>query len=157
MKKLLIHFILVATSISPCFASTLGDIWNDIGDNTHVTIAQSAVPSYIYNVAKGRSEIGVTTPVLEYRFLSGDVGYSTAYEDKARGTVLLGGSLHFDKLAAQLFPKTAALTNASINILAPEGIANLWEKLYVGVFVGRDTTESNLNYGLQTGFQFRWK
>lgn len=158
MKKLIwVSLLLVASlSYNKAHASIVGDLWNDVNDNTHLAIAESATPSYFYNIAKGRSEVGITTSILEYRFISGDVGYSTGYEDKSRGTVLLGGSVHLDRLAAQLFPKVAALASSGVGIVAPTGIANAWEKLYIGFFVGRDTTEQDLNYGIQSGFQFHW-
>jgi len=158
MKKLtwIILFIGTALTFNKVQASILSDLGHDISDNTHVVIGQSATPCYIYNAAKGRSEVGAVTPVIEYRFLTGDVGYSTGYLDASRGTVLLGGSLHFDKLASQLFPKVSALTNAAVDVIAPSGISTLWKKLYISAFIGRDTTEENLNYGLATGFQFRW-
>lgn len=138
------------------FASDLNNLWQDIQDNTHMVIAESATPSYIYNIAKGRSEVGATTGIFEYRFISGDVGYSTGYQDKTRGTVLLGGSIHFDKLASQFFPRTAAITNATVALVAPNGLNLLWQKLFIGFFVGKDLTEMDLNYGIQTGFQFKW-
>lgn len=158
MKKLIwiALFIGTALTFNKVQASVLTDLWVDIGQNTHLTIVEEAVPNYFYNIAKGRSEVGIVTPVVAYRFISGDFGYSTGYNDNSRGTVLMGGSIHFDKLAAQLFPKVAALANAGIDVAAPSGLAQAWKKLYISFLIGRDTTESDLNYGVATGFQFHW-
>lgn len=157
MNKLNGLIALCLLSCTMVSASVLTDLWQDIGTNTKLTIAEEATGCYFYNIAKGRSEVGAATPVLTYRFLSADAGYSTGYEDASRGTVLLGGSIHFDKLAQQLFPRQAAFTNASVELIAPTGLANAWRKLYFGFMLGRDMNEQNLSYGIQTGFNFRWK
>ena len=154
MKKLSLITISLLFSAEMVFANVVGDLFNDIQDNTHLTVAQNAIPGYFYNVAAGRSEVGALTSLISYRFLSGDVGYTTGYDDASRGTVVFGGLVHFDKLASQFFPKVAALTNAAVALAAPSSISQLWQKAFIGFYMGHSMTENDFAYGITTGFQF---
>ena len=161
MDKIKINTLVSALFIS-AFMWTKGwtnsftDLVSDIQDNTHVTIAQNAIPGYFYNAAAGRSEVGALTSLVNYRFLSADVGYTTGYNDASRVTVVFGGLVHFDKLASQFFPRVAALTNAAFAIAMPSGINELWRKAFIGFYMGHSLTESEFDYGVVTGLAFKF-
>ena len=156
MKKILLAFTVVMGLAGGSRASAFTDLVSDIQDNTHLSIAENAIPGYMYNFAKGRSEVGVITDILNYRFLSLNTGLSTGYEDKSRGSVLLGGSVHLDKLAKQFFPKTAAVTNAGVTLVAPSGINEIWKKAFIGFALGHSITENEFEYFFISGLEFRW-
>ena len=156
MKKLLLAFTVVMGLAGGSRASAFTDLVSDIKDNVKLTIAEDAIPGYFYNLKAGRSEVGVLTNVVQYRFLALNTGYVTGYQDASRGSVLLGGSVHFDKLAKQFFPKIAALTNAGVAILAPSGINELWKKAFIGFCLGHSITENEVQYFIVTGLAFKW-
>ena len=154
MKKILLAFTVIMGLAGGSRASAFTDLVSDIQDNTKLTVAQNAIPGYFYNVAAGRSEVGALTSLISYRFLSADVGYTTGYDDASRGTVVFGGLVHFDKLASQFFPKVSALTNAAVSLAAPSSISQLWQKAFIGFYMGHSMTENDFAYGITSGFQF---
>ena len=155
MKKvlLLVGILFVSATAK---ASLLSTIVADIEDNTKLTIVENAIPGYFYNLKVGRSEVGLITDIFQYRFLALNAGYSTGYLDNARGSIVLGGSVHLDKLARQAFPRIAAYLDGTINVVTPNGFKELWRKAFVGFCIGHSITENELQYFFVSGLEFKW-
>ena len=133
-------------------AYSWGDLRDEFESHTKLSLLKSASPVYLYNMRKGRSEGGIETNVLWYRFLSADIGWANPYDAGKRGTILGGGSVHIDKMIAEAFPTFSDFGKAFV----PDSAWNFWDKLFVGFYFGRNIDEKQLDYGIKSGLEVRF-
>lgn len=157
MKKALLAGLLLMGLVGKGMAAELSwrDFINDAeGNVVKFTALKSIAPSYFYNAFSGRSEIGATTELFWVgSFVSADAGYSVPNaEDKNVGTVILGGNLHIDRLIAKSFPETVDMLNSAI----PDSMERFFHALNIGLYVGHDTTNSELAGGVYSSLVLRF-
>ena len=152
MKKLLLAVLLCGWAGS-LRAYSFGDIKNDVIAQTRWTILESATPGYFYDLNSGQSHGGFITKVSEYRFLTLDAGWVTPIDPNLDGTIVLGGSIHVDKLVRLIAPdKTEELVGKFI----PQTAMGFWEKLTIGTYAAHDWDNGEVQYGLYSGLEFKF-
>lgn len=134
---------------------TVNPVVAEIRDNLKFTLLNqpSLTPGHFYDFVHGASKGGVTTEIFQYRFFSGDAGWTNALNGQEVGAAVLGGSLHVDRLFAFAWPETAA------HILAvwPESLQPLIKRLNYGIFSGYDFDSNGITAGIYTGLSFDLK
>ena len=142
MKKLI--FAIAALTIlagpKPAQALSWGDLRDEFEDNVRLTVLKSAAPVYLYSFVEGRSLGGVETEFGQYRFFSADIGWANPFDAGQKGTILGGVSLHIDRLFMQEFPLLAVQDW----VFVPRSELDFWDRLYFGVWVGRNIDKSDL-------------
>lgn len=132
-------------------AATFDTVVQDIKDNTHFTAFEPNVTtSYLFNARDGRNEGALTKSVLVYRCLSSDIGISSGYDDKSRGSFIAGGQLHIGDLLKWQFPSLLQTLSA----LSPDALNNLIDKARFGPVAGYSVTDDKWVYGIIAGFSW---
>ena len=150
-RTIILAFCFLASSLSFGWCSSFGDLYNDIRQETKLKILESATPGYFYDFQNGRSKGGAVTEILAYRFLSGDAGWITPFDSKEVGTVVLGGSVHVDRMLAQYLP---TITQVVRYVVVPNSARNFWDKLSLGLFGGHNFDTHSFEYGIYSGLKF---
>ena len=158
MKKWLIA-VMLFVSYGTTWADTEPYSWKDWIETTEGglvewTILNSIAPSYFYNAFSGRSEVGATTQVFWVgKFVSADVGYSVPNaEDSNKGTVILVGNLHIDKLIEANYPDILE----KIKSFIPASALKFWDALNIWLYVGHDTINSELAGGVYSSLVLKF-
>ena len=155
MKKLKALFLFLAVLVAPALAQayTWGDLKNDVVSQSKLTVLQSAVPAYFWDVENGRPLLGVVTPVsTHFEVFSFDAGWVTPPETDKVGAALLGVSLHVDKLVSALFPNFSEKGTSFV----PDAVKPFWDKVTIGTFTGRDLDQQGFLWGLYSGLEFKF-
>lgn len=151
MKKLLLALCLLClTQLGHAYS--FRDLFNDVGQQSKLTILQSATPAYFFSIENRDSKGGVITPFAEYRFLTFDAGFITPFDSNKVGTAVLGGSIHIDRLIALSFPTFTEYSGLFI----PKTAQKFWDKVNIGLFTGHNFDEKKFEYGFYSGLEFRF-
>jgi len=149
LKILALSFVL---SCSMAHASFFEKGIEDVKANTKFTLLEGAQPSYFFNARDGRNEGALTTSILTYRCLSSDVGWSSGYDDRSVGTVLLGGQLHIGSLISWQFPELVK----TLESVSPDTLVSIVKKARFGPSAGYSFSENKWVYGLIAGFLLKF-
>ncbi|OGW10296.1 MAG: hypothetical protein A2W75_02700 [Nitrospinae bacterium RIFCSPLOWO2_12_39_15] len=152
MKKLVLVLGLFLGIVSAGYSYSFRDLFNDVGQQTKLTILESATPAYFFSIENRDSKGGVITPFVEYRFLTLDAGFVTPFDAKKVGTGVLGGSIHIDRLIALSFPTFTEYSN----LFVPKTAQKFWDKVNIGLFTGHNFDEKKFEYGFYSGLEFRF-
>ena|SRR3990167_2956917 len=151
MKKLLLTLgILSIASLGHAYS--FRDLFNDIGQQSKLTILQSATPAYFFSIENRDSKGGVITSFAEYRFLTLDAGFITPFDSSKVGTGVLGGSIHIDRLIALSFPTFTEYSKLFI----PSPAEKFWRHVSIGLFTGHNFDEQKFEYGFYSGLEFKF-
>lgn len=155
MRKLLFTLTALALLSGPrwAYALTWNDVSYEVTSNTHLTVLRSISPIYLYSFVEGRSYGGVETRVFWYRCVSAEVGWANQIDARAKGSVIGGFTLHVDELASDIFPGLSRLGNY---LCIPKSAERFWQRLYFGVYVGKNIDSDGLDSGLKTGLSFQF-
>lgn len=152
MKKLLLTLGLLMGVASLGHAYSFRDLFNDVGQQSKLTILQSATPAYFFSIENSAHKGGVITSFAEYRFLTLDAGFITPFDAGKVGTGVLGGSIHIDRLIALSFPTFTEYSRLFI----PTPAEKFWDKVNIGLFTGHNFDENKFEYGLYSGLEFKF-
>ena len=153
MKKLLFTVGLMLGAVGFARAYSFGDLKNDIVEQTHWTILESATPGYFYDLKDGQSHGGFVSKISEYRFITLDAGWVTPFDPNLNGSVVLGGSIHIDKLVRLIAPES---TESLVQRFVPASAMGFWEKVTIGSYIAHDVDYSDFQYGLYSGLEFKF-
>ena len=129
---------------------SFGDLLDDVRQETKLTVARSGVPAFYHDWRSGQQGFGLGTELFTYRYLSADVGYFTMLDAGLKGTAVLGGSLHLDRLLVQVAPNGVELAK----LLVPQSMEKFFSRLSLGVFFGYDFSRNDTAIGISSGLEF---
>ena len=113
-------------------------------------IASAVEPGYFRDMINGRNSVGVQMPIVYVTpYLDLDWGYVAGYEEKQRGSIMIGGTLRVNKPLEDFFGGNVSLVRKTVPVLD-----RLWDRLWVGPFVAHNFTESELFAGIKAGLSF---
>ena len=113
-------------------------------------IASAVEPGYFRDMINGRNSVGVQMPIVYVTpYLDLDWGYVAGYEEKQRGSIMIGGTLRVNKILHDYFYGQAAWARRTVPILN-----DYWSKLWFGPYVAHNFTDSELFGGLKMGLSF---
>lgn len=167
MKKLLITAAVLALGMAPCYAaldipnpdkpeaSFTDTSWGELFKETENKVLDFAIASsfeagYFRDLIEGRNAVGAQFPIVFLtKYASCDFGYVTGYDEKSRGSLMIGGSLRLDRLLEDAFPEKVK----AIKAFLPGGDV-IWNKLWFGPFVAHGFVADELLAGVKTGLRF---
>ena len=153
IKQLLLSLALVSGCNAPVFAYSLGEFLGDVDKQVDFTLLDDIHAAYFYDGKNGGSSVGVVSHALTFcKYFHGDVGYSTGYDDKERGTFKYGVSLNGGKVLIDSFPDTVSGFRAFL----PASADRLLGSLFIGPFVTKDATQDEISGGFYAGLKIRW-
>jgi len=154
MKKMLLAIAVTLALTGPRWAYALswGDIRDEFENNVRLTVLKSASPVYLYSFVEGKSLGGVETEYAQYRFFSADIGWANPFDAGQKGTIIGGASLHLDRLFRQEFP----LLSAASWVFVPRSALQFWDRLFIGIYFGRNIDKSDLDVGLKSGIELKF-
>ena len=156
MKK---YILAIASLMIGCqgasYAYSFGDLYNDVKDQTKLTVLKNANPAYFYDLQQGTdkaSQGGVIDHVVTYRFISMDVGWRDTLNG-GTGTGIFGPSLRIDKAITLAFPDTVAMIKS---YALPPSAEKFWDALFLGIDEGWDFDRQAPRGALHAGIAFEW-
>lgn len=134
-------------------ASFVSDVWNE----TKFTLFQSITPLYFYDLTEqGKDDLnkgGGKTSIFEYRFFTTDIGWLHRIDTtKETGTVMIGGSVHIDRLITQFAPTLSE----TVQLILPDSTRKLWDKIEIGLGYGHDFDKKVFRYGFYSGVRLEF-
>ena len=159
MKKLLAMLFAVAmltVAQTNLDAYSWGDLRDEVEENTRLTVLKTAAPVYLYSFVEGKSLGGVETEFGQYRFFSADLGWANPFDAGEKGTIIGGISLHIDRLIEQSFPMVSKAIAAGEYLLLPRSVLNFWDRLYFGVWAGRNIDKNDIDVGIKSGLALKF-
>lgn len=137
-------------------AASFSEFYYDMREQTKLTILKSATPAYFYELTKeesNRNQGGVTTSIIEYRFLSADTGWIHSIEStEGIGSAVIGGGVHLDRLVNQVVP---GLTDVLVYMF-PNSMEKFWDRLTVGAYTSHNFDKKRFAYGLYSGLELKF-
>lgn len=152
MIKKMFYAMVIFCMAQSAHAYSWPEIAEDIKTQTRLTILESATPGYFYRLERGQSNGGVITAIAEYRFLTADTGWINPFDANKTGVVILGGSIHLDRLARLMFPEFSDY----VRYFLPKTSQQFIDKLNIGFFTGHDLDDDSLGYGFYSGLEFKF-
>ena len=150
MKAIVGALLFLCFSVQSSWSASIGDLLDDIRKETHLRVLDNGTPAWAYDFEKGQSQAAITTSIVEYRFLTADLGWAHDAVDKGKGVGLGGGTIHIDKLFRQCFPNATLL----IGLAVPKTMEKFYDKLSIGLAGGWDFDRAVFAYRLLTGLRF---
>ena len=150
MRKLLVAVCLAFGCMQAVWSASVGDLLRDVGEETRLTVGKSGTPAYYHDWRSGQQGFGLSTEVFAYRYFSGDVGYFTQLDAGLKGTAVMGGSLHIDRLIGQTFPNFTYFSK----MIVPKSLEKFFNRLSLGVFFGYNFDRKDTAIGINSGLSF---
>ena len=153
--KLITRIIIVISIavISPKWSWAEG--WKEVFKETEdsmvdFAIASAVEPGYFRDMIGGRNMVGVQSPIAYVTpYLTADWGYVAGYEEKSRGSLMVGGTLRVNRLLEDYFEGKIGLVRDTLPALNRN-----WSKLWVGPFIAHNFTDQELFGGIKAGLSF---
>ena len=164
MKKLLSAVLLVmavAMGPRPAFAYTpypaINDApkWSDMFKETEGAVLDWAIASsvevgYARDLIGGRNAVIGQFPIVYMTpYLNADFGYVTGYDEKSRGSLMVGGTIRINRLIEDMWKGDLSLVKKNLN-MTPEG----WDRLWFGPWIAHGFTNDELLAGIKGGYRF---
>lgn len=148
--------LLLSLSFIMAFAGTIrAEGWKEVFRQTEGQILDFAVasaiePGYFRDMLGGRNAVGAQSPIVYLTpYLNMDWGYVTGYEEKTRGSLMIGGTIRVNTLLEDFFKDRVGLVRSTIPALD-----NNWSRLWVGPFAAHSFTDRELLLGIKAGLSF---
>ena len=141
MKAIVLGLLIFLSGLPCLWSFSFGELLDDIRKETHLRVLDNGTPAWAYDFEKGQSQAAITTSIVEYRFLTADLGWAHDAVDKGKGVGLGGGTIHIDKLFRQCFPNATLL----IGLAVPKTMEKFYDKLSIGLAGGWDFYKTALS------------
>jgi len=152
MKQWLMTLSL-ALMVQVSWALSLGDVWQDIRKETHVTVLDGVQAGHFLDISNGQSKALAMNSVLAYRFIRADVGWTNDLGGRRVGDAVGGGSVRVDELIDFVFPNIKPL----IRHLTPLSAHKFLDMTFVGYAGGWNFDRGAPVHGLTSGIELKWK
>ena len=136
----------------PAFAEpTYREMFRETNDAVIDFAILSAVePGYFRDLVGGKNIAGAQLPIVYVTpYLDFDWGYITGYDEKSRGTLMLGGTLRVNKLLNDYFYGNVRWARAAVPV-----VDKYWSRLWFGPFVAHNFTDDKVIAGVKAGLSF---
>lgn len=152
--KALFVAVLLAAAVGPrtAFAvTTYRDMFKQTeGAVLDFAIASAVEPGYFRDMIGGRNMGGAQMPILFVTpYLDLDWGYVTGYDEKSRGTLMIGGTLRVNRLLNDYFFGKVNWVRSTVPI-----VNNYWNQIWFGPFIAHNFTDDSLFGGIKAGLEF---
>lgn len=161
MKKLLLALLFLGSvKAVPAFATFDNFVGGELnykeffkvteGKVLDWAIASSVEAGYARDMIGGRNAVVGQIPVIYVTpYINGDLGYVTGYDEKSRGSLMVGGTIRLNKIAQDVWQGRLAF----VRTIDPTIDGN-WDKFWVGPWIAHSFTEDETLGGIKAGLKF---
>ena len=129
------------------------DGWKELMQETEGKIIDWAIANtveagYARDMIGGRN-CGVAQIPIVYvsPYLNADFGYVSGYDDKSRGSLMVGGTLRINRLIEDAWKGDLSLVKGAVG-------QSRWDKLWIGPWVAHGFTAGEVLGGIKGGLKF---
>lgn len=151
MKKYIISLVMLLGVSSVVKAEGWKEVFKQTeGQIVDFAVASAIEPGYFRDLIGGRNLVGAQFPIVYVSpYLSADFGYVSGYEEKQRGSMMVGGTIRVNRLLEDYLQGRVTAVRKTI-----PAIDNVWDRLWFGPFIAHNFTEQELFGGIKAGLSF---
>ena len=150
MKAIVGALLFLCFSVQSSWSASIGDLLDDIRQETRLAIGNNGTAAWYHDWRSGQQGFGLSTEIFTYRYFSANGGYFTMLDAGLKGTAVLGGSLHLDRLLVQIVPNGVEL----MKLFVPQSMEKFFSRLSLGVFFGYNFSRNDTAIGISSGLEF---